>query len=362
MKKFKNIAVVLLCGAWIFGLCAWGLISPDGEISASERRKLAQFPEMSAERLLSGKFTSDFEKYSADQFPLRDGFRGVKALSEFYIFRQLDSNGLYLRDGYISKTEHPLREEAVESAIKKFDWIYQNCLENSGDIYLSIIPDKNYFLAEGYPHLDYDRLISKVRDGMPFAEYIDIFPTLDIGDYYRTDTHWRQEKILDTAKALAKGMGAELSEEYTVKELEKPFRGVYYGQSALPFAADKLCYLDSEIFDSVSAFDFEANGNIDVYTLDKADGNDPYEIFLNGPRSLIVMENPNAETDKELIIFRDSFGSSIAPLLAEGYKKITLADIRYLPSGNLKRFVDFEGADVLFLYSTLVLNNGETLQ
>ncbi|MBR6635258.1 MAG: hypothetical protein IKL41_06515, partial [Clostridia bacterium] len=78
--------------------------------------------------------------------------------------------------------------------------------------------------------------------------------------------------------------------------------------------------------------------------------------------SLITIDNPNAKTDKELVLFRDSFGSSIAPLLATGYSKVTVVDIRYVQSAILGRFINFENADVLFLYSTLVLNNSETLK
>ena len=93
--------------------------------------------------------------------------------------------------------------------------------------------------------------------------------------------------------------------------------------------------------------------------MEKAAGNAPYEMFLSGPISLMEINNPSAKTERELVIFRDSFGSAIAPLLAEGYSKITLVDIRYISSNYIGQLVDFEDADVLFLYSTLVLNNSE---
>ena len=96
--------------------------------------------------------------------------------------------------------------------------------------------------------------------------------------------------------------------------------------------------------------------------MEKAAGNDPYEIYLSGPVSLMKIENPNAQTGKELVVFRDSFGSSLIPLLAEGYQTITLVDIRYIQSEFLSNFVDFTNKDVLFLYSTVVLNNSETLK
>ena len=56
------------------------------------------------------------------------------------------------------------------------------------------------------------------------------------------------------------------------------------------------------------------------------------------------------------------FGSSLAPLLLGGYSKITLIDIRYIHLDYLKQYVDFTECDVLFLYSTLVLNNSDTFK
>ena len=86
-------------------------------------------------------------------------------------------------------------------------------------------------------------------------------------------------------------------------------------------------------------------------------------MYLCGSKSLITIESPNSLSDKELIIFRDSFGSTLAPLLIESYKKITLVDIRYLQSGFVGRFVEFNGGqDVLFLYSVPVLNNSSTMK
>lgn len=85
-------------------------------------------------------------------------------------------------------------------------------------------------------------------------------------------------------------------------------------------------------------------------------------MFLSGSLSLITIENPQATRDKKLILFRDSFGSALAPLLISGYREITLVDIRYIHPDHLGQFVDFEGCDVLFLYSTLVLGHGEMLK
>lgn len=99
-----------------------------------------------------------------------------------------------------------------------------------------------------------------------------------------------------------------------------------------------------------------------VYDWERQDAKDLYEVYLSGPQAVLVIENPNATTDRELILFRDSFGSSLAPLLVQDYAKVTVVDIRYLPSNMLSSFITFEGQDVLFLYSTLILNSGSALK
>ncbi len=367
-KKHMDIALVVLLGALILALSVWCWVKPAGDYSDSERRVLAGFPKLSAETVLNGKFMTEFEKYTLDQFPLRDSFRTLKAVSMFGVFGRLDNNDIYIEDGYVSKLESPLNEAMVENAAQKFAGIYDKYLAGTEvNAYVSIIPDKNYFLAEqnGYPSLDYARLEQMTVGALDGKmEYIDIFPLLEIGDYYRTDTHWKQESIRDVADALANAMGADTLSEYRVKELETPFYGVYCGQSALPIDPDAIFYLTNSVIDGCTVTNYDTGMPVlsEMYDMEAAFGRDPYEMFVCGSSAFVVIENPAAENDRELVIFRDSFGSSIAPYFCEGYSKISLVDIRYMPSEMVGKFIDFDSQDVLFLYSTLVLNNSSMLK
>ena len=62
------------------------------------------------------------------------------------------------------------------------------------------------------------------------------------------------------------------------------------------------------------------------------------------------------------MLFRDSFGSSMAPLLLPGYSRITLVDLRYLPADSLGKYLEFHGQDVLFLYSPGIMNSSYLLK
>ena len=362
-ERTKNIVVLLLTGGLVFVLGLWCVFKAPGQLSEAERRPLAQFPEFNAETVFSGEFTEDFEKYSADQFPLRETFRRIKAYSVYYLFQKGDNNDVYICDGFASKLEYPMNEDSIDRAAAVFKKVCDKYLDGSR-VYFSLIPDKNAFMAEqnGYPSLDYVAFEQKAVQSMDFMEYIPITHLLELEDYYRTDTHWRQEKIQDVAQELAHAMGTGLNGEYRTQALDRPFYGVYSGQAALPLSGETLYYLTNDTLQNCRVYDHETGKYIEVYDLEKANGQDAYEIFLSGSKSLLTVENPDAKTDKELIVFRDSFGSSIVPLLIEGYSTLTVVDIRYISSDMLNRFVDFRGQDVLFLYSTMVLNNSVTLK
>ncbi|MBQ9979467.1 MAG: hypothetical protein IJP23_00175 [Oscillospiraceae bacterium] len=365
-EKRKNVVVTVLLAAifLVLSLAAW--FKPVTEYSDSERRVLAKFPELTLQTVLSGEFMTEFEDYSLDQFPLRDSFRSLKSAAEFYLFHKADNNGLYISDGYISKIEYPRSDAMMDNAAAKFKFIYDTYLQSANGVYFSVIPDKNAFMAENSGHLslDYSSYISDMVGKVGFAEYIDITDLLSLEDFYRTDTHWRQESIVDVADRLTSAMGGEISGSYTENTLQNPFYGVYCGQIALPVKPDTIKYLTNDVINACTLTGYNTGKpmSVQMYDMDKAAGKDPYEMFTSGSDPIIVIENPGAETDRELVIFRDSFGSSIAPLMVESYAKVTLVDIRYIQSAMLGYFVNFENCDALFLYSTMLLNSSTSLK
>ena len=355
MKKYQTILIVTLWGA----LTLWAWFIPSRTISEAERRPLAQKP------AFSEKFQTEFESYSLDQFPLRDSFRRLKSLFHTGVLGQKDNNGIYLTDGTAAKQEYPLNTDSVKHAIGRFQKIYDEYLTESRCFY-AIIPDKGYYLGEDSGHLvmDYDALYAQMAAGLTWAQEIDLRPVLSGQDYYRTDTHWRQENLIPAASALCSGLGVTPPKagDFAPKAVERPFYGVYYGQAALPMEPDALFLMESELLSQCTVYDYETGKTGSVYDMTKLDSRDLYDVYLSGARALLTIENPNAGTDRELIVFRDSFGSTIVPLLMADYAKVTLVDIRYIQPTLLGQFLDFHGQDVLFLYSTLVLNSSAALK
>ncbi|GAA0719907.1 hypothetical protein GCM10008905_08520 [Clostridium malenominatum] len=365
-SKVKNIAVTLCFIIITCGFMLTNIIMQDGEFSYSERRRLAGVPSYSFEKLISGDLFEEYEKYFLDQFVFRDSFRSLKAMTSRYMFKQKDNNGLYILDGIIYKIEYPLNEKAILNAAQKLNEVYSKYLEDKNVSY-SIIPDKNYFTAsqKGYLTMDYERILEIIKENVYNMNYIDLFSTLNIKDFYKTDIHWSQDKIIDIADNILKEMGNDIKAsdfKYEEKRLS-PFYGSYYGQAALKLDPDTLVYLTNSIIENAVVFDPIDKEYSKVYMTDKFKGIDSYNLFLSGPKPVISVTNPSYDTGKELIIFRDSFASSIAPLLIRGYSKITLVDLRYIDTDILGDYVDFsEAEDILFLYNTQVLNNSYMLK
>lgn len=362
-KKFTAIAAGILAVVWVL-LTGLVWFTPDQEVSLSERRPLEQMPQFSKEGFLDGSYQEALETYLKDQFPMRDQFRQLKGVLYTLLLNQkTDANGMFYMDGHLSQHSTAFNEQQFQQRMDVLNWVYDKYIANAdANVYLSVIPDKNYYLAQNnnFPVMDYEMIFEKVKEQMPWGQYIDMTGALDLDCFYTTDTHWRQEAILPVAQLLSQAMGVNgpKAEDYTTEKIDMPFYGVWYGKAGLPVGADELFILRSELLDSLT-IEVVGERETAVYDYAQLDSSDPYNIFLSGAKNgMVRIENPNAATDKTLVIFRDSFGSSIAPLFVQDYASVILVDLRATSRMSLQRYADdFQNADVLFMLSALVLNN-----
>lgn len=353
-----------------FGILAFFLIGslllPDAGFSKSERRKLASAPKWSLEAIMNGSAQVQLESYASDQLIGREALLKLVSLSRIALYQNLDDEGMISKDGSLIKVERQISEDSLNHAADVFASIYEKNLKNTKcKIYFSIIPDKSYFLENGqYLNMDYAAFFEKAEQILGFGQNIPIADTLSLNDYYYTDPHWRQEKLLDTVRTLAKGMHVSILEDYSTKEVLKDFIGQSGGLTMLPHDQDSLQVLWNDSMKDWRVYRYDTGKPVkaELYDVDKANGLDPYQLFLGGSSGLIEIDNPLADSSRQLVVFADSYGSSLVPLLASGYGQTMLVDLRNLPSWRLKDVIDFTNQEVLFLYSTSVLNASEALK
>ncbi len=381
--KIKHIVITSVFAVFMtffVVLCACRLINPAAE-SESERRPLAQLPtDVTWNSIVntSGEEAStiaQFQDFTVDQFPFRDFFRTLKAKFAMNVLHMNENNGYAMKDDSIVIVKKEYTEEeraALTQHLARIQAVYEKMIADKTDrVFLSVVPDKNYYFSEqyGYPAPDYDALIAQVKETLSDLQYVDLFDQLELSDYYKTDWHWNQACLDQVMATLGEAMNFSdrISGDYQTEILEG-FHGGYFDQSGLSPDPEQLTYLTNKVLESCTVYEYATGNTTGLYFPDifyntenytkKVD----YDFFLNGRCGVQRIDNPLATTDKELVVFRDSYGASLLPLMAEGYKTIYSIDLRDTMSATLSSLIDFEGKDVLFLFSTTVLVGEEAFK
>lgn len=272
----------------------------------------------------------------------------------------------------VYRNEKELDEKSIDRAIGKFQTFAEDYCGESQRVFLALIPSKNGYLNAESGHLNEAEfaILQSVYDKWG-SNFIDLSVCLDLEDYYRTDPHWRQECLGNVLMELGAALEFEtdttddsdvpLTENWTAETLTTDYIGVY-GDEVDGVPAEELTVLHHPMMDGYIVRNGETGEEIPLYDTAKLTERDPYELFVGGPLSIVTIENAAAENERHLVVVRDSFASALLPLLAQSYAKVTAVDIRYMMSAMVGNFVDFTNADVLFLYSSTVINNSITLK
>ncbi|MCL2546346.1 MAG: hypothetical protein FWE06_04025 [Oscillospiraceae bacterium] len=337
------------------------------EFIDSERRRPAQSPNFTLNTLFSGEFmvgndhnVGGFDSYVTDNFVFREQLRSVRAMTMFHIFRQASKDGLFFtREAGIGSLEQ-LDEAQYRRSAAQIGSLFE--LMDGLNLYFSVIPGKSFYTPHHQLELDPIRGMAIIQEELPDVEMIDITAALTIGDFYYTDLHWDQTRLWDVVAALSQAMDFPMPQQTDIQTVGE-WRGAYYGQLALPMRPDIMRIHD---IPGVTAYYWTPQGIQQGPVHDERGFHsvDPFNIFLRGPQPLIWLETGH-QTGRNLYVFRDSFGSSIAPLLAlsEGYDQVVLIDLRLIHGRVLDDVFTFTPeSDVLFLYSTQILNNSVLFQ
>ena len=357
--KIKDIVVTLVFLFTIISLFLINVIKKDTDISIAERRKLATMPELTTKSLFDGTYFKKFDSYVTDQFIKRDTFRKIKI--DIELSTKGEYNNLYMYDDYIVEEIFPLNTNSINNLTNKINYIKSTYLNNNSNVYYTIIPDKNYFVNKGNLKLDYNKLQDIMKNNLTNLNYINIFDKLTLNNYYKTDTHWKQEDLFNVANTIANQMNFDITNNNIINTVTT-FKGSYAGRLSITKDIDTIKTISNPSTLNSSVYNYETKKYTKIYDYDKLKSLDKYDIYLSGASSIIDIVNPTSNSNKELIVFRDSYGSSLIPLLIDGYKKITVIDIRYVSSKILNNYIKFNNQDVLFMYSILTINNSFSMR
>lgn len=355
-KKYAIFITALFC-VFIFGFGVLFVLLPDREFSEQENRYLAQFKAPTVETLQSGKFMEDFEDYATDQFPLRDQWIRLKALSERLLGKQ-ENNAVYFGTDNQTLFAHfsALSQEELEKRVN-----YVNSMADKTDIpvYFGLIPDKSYVWADrlpaNAPNAD-DGSTMKNAAGLVSdrVNFIDLSGALSGDDvFYRTDHHWSTFGAYQGYLALADAINGQVTvPDYEPTLVSDSFYGTTYSSAGAGWIeADEIYTWIPEGTVDVTGYPNGKPEQGQLYDESYLDKKDKYSMFLGGNQPLCVLRNENAATDQKLLVIRDSYSDSLAPFLAQDWAEVHLLDLRYYKISPAQYAAENGIDQILVLYS-----------
>ena len=346
----------------IFGFSIVSLIKPDKKTSEQENRNLQQFPSMTLTGIKDKTWMDDLEDYTADQFVLRDAWVSLKTTCD-RLQGKKEFNGNYLGDdGYLMQipTDPDEKQEAlIEDNVNAMNDFAERYSEVNTSVLIApnavwTLSDK---LPSGAPVRDQEEDSAWI-EGMLSANinYIDAFTALKEHKsealYYKTDHHWTTLGAKYAYLAAADALEIEATDKFDEYVVTADFQGTLSSNSGYHGQKDTIEVFaprDSDVSYLVTDSDDQSK-RATLYDLDALDTKNKYEVFFGGNHSLVDIVT-NSESDKVLVVFKDSYANSFVPFLIPYYSEIIMVDPRYYYD-NIDTLMDSHGVtDVLFLYN-----------
>ena len=178
-KRYCIFLSALFCAFLAVFLVA-GAVSPDQSFSQLENRTLQQLPTPTVETVLNGKFMSDFETYTTDQFPGRDAWVDLKARTEKAMGKQ-ENNSVYFckEDTLITRFDTP----DAQNVANNLSYVDQFAQKAGVPVYFSLIPGAAEIwsdrLPEGAPNASQKAVIDQAASTLKNALVYDTYSVMD---------------------------------------------------------------------------------------------------------------------------------------------------------------------------------------
>ena len=336
MRK-SNILFSIVFLVIIFGFFFIDIFTPDLKFSYSENRTLQQKPELTWETIKDGSFMEDMEVYVNDQIKFRDDF--VKISTYFKLaLGQNEINNVYICDDYLiekfvdKEIDTDLLNNNIDS-VNKFLLKYPNS-------YIALIPTSteilDYKLSNYATNVNQLELINKVYGK---TQSIDIYSELlghnkeDI--YYKTDHHWTSLGAYYGYVAICKELGIvpmELS-EFDISTIDAKFSGTIQSKVNLDFGYDVLHKYSPNSFSPTYTRvvdEMYQQSSDSLYDESKLTTKEKYAVYIGGNSAITRIFTENGKEDRgRLLLIKDSFSHSLAPILANHFSEVVLLDLRY---------------------------------
>ncbi|MBR2387563.1 MAG: hypothetical protein IKB02_02200 [Clostridia bacterium] len=361
-KKLIDIIFCIILLIFSLSLMFSLLFSKEKSFSEKENRVLKTRPSVKIDRILDGRFFSEFSKYCADQFPLREFFTGISSFIDLSLGR-IEANGIIVINNkvLIPRNDYS-NNQILHDNLKAIATFIESNKSNGLPSYIVVAPrslDVNkeklpICFSNDYGTAEYDALYNTIKK----QNLIDTLPCLTKNvkekNFYNTDHHWTTHGAYIAYLEITNRLGIEPYpiDFFNVDIVSTDFLGTSFSRSGLYSFDDK---------DTIVLYRYKNDDKIIItrngkerplYDFSALEHSDKYRIFLGGNTD--ILEIRNQEAKPKLLIIKDSFANSVIPFLTLHFD-IDVIDLRYYKN-SLSSYIssnDFEAVLLLFGIDTL---------
>jgi len=342
----------------IAGFLIVGLAIKDKDFSDTENRNLTRFPKLTFSGVLDGSFLQNLGDYVADQFPGRNFWISVNLKANQLLGRK-EAGGVYLCGEYLIQIPSEPNWEQAERNLAAVDAFSEKYPELN--MVMSVVPNSvvinSALLPENAPVRDQLSDLDWIDEQLEKVPFVDVTEALQAHDdeylYYKTDHHWTSLAAKYAFHALAEPLKIRPVEEsaYTSYLVSNSFEGTLSSKSGSHAATDSVeIYIPHTNIDYYVSYADTGEKISSFYRRSALTAKDHYTVFFGGNYSRIDVTT-TADTERALLIFKDSYANCMVQFLYPYYDHITIIDPRYYYD-NIDLVVKSEGiTDVLFLYN-----------
>lgn len=310
MKKINTIFIVF-CLIILLIPFAGMAVAPTNE--TTENKVLSEFPKLSEERKLNVDFLNDLGEYFTDHFAFRPQMVSSNALIYGKLFGTSTTDQVLIgKNNWMYYTEtlndytgqHLMTERALKNVVHNLA-LMQKYVESRGSEFLLVIaPNKNSIYDENMPYYyrkrtgknNYERLMPLLDSaGIHYTDLFTAFAESDEVLYLERDSHWTNKGAVLAYNQIMENTDLDYETyEHIPYEVKKDHMGdlteMLYPENSEP---DENEYYQKEWLHSYSN---EVTDNMDDW-----------------------IETSSPKSDACLLMYRDSFGESMLPFLAEEF-------------------------------------------
>jgi hypothetical protein len=352
------VTIVLLTGLVLGGLMY--VILPSKKNSVAEGRPLAQFPALTWNDLIYGRFATGVQNFTSDQVAGRNRWVTLHAVTQASVFKNRIVNGIYMAPHNMLLEQTPALKSSATLAAD-LTVLRNAAAKGHAPLVFVYIPRKEEVFADQMPPVwktnTYLPAGAKVR-----AQAATVAPVLNLSplftktnrwaQYYDTDHHWNAVGAFNGYRAVVSGVDklgktaawkkvagktVSLGVPLTSADLKSSGKHPnFYGSLGRTITARVAGPGDPFVVGlpkvwPVSACILTSCGKpvfVEKYANLPGIYSNRYQAWLGGDQPEITITNPKARTNLRILVLHDSYGSPLVAYLSASARYVTAVDER----------------------------------